>query len=324
VRKNNFKTFVILSIVIFLCVLYVFVQRVFLAPDLPQSKLPDSIESFEFLQGEDDRIVLFFTGDVMLGRTVEMTARGKNDFLYPFRKVADVMQRADITFINLENPIITNCPPHSDGFTFCANPQMAEGLTLAGVDIVTLANNHTLNYGQKGIEETKEILNSKGIVTTGIGELVVIERRGTRFGFLGFEKSQQGNPKLTNNEKLLVRESNEKVDVLVVAMHWGVEYQDKPLPGVRLLAKEIVESGADVIVGSHPHWVQISEQIEGPDGVGRPVYYSLGNFIFDQMWSEPTKKGLAVRLTFEEKMITKEEFLPVYIRERGQPEWVEK
>lgn len=283
----------------------------------------------------------------MLGRSVEISARENNDFTYPFLKVSETVKQSDITLINLENPIVEDCPPHNSGFKFCASPEMINGLQSAGVDIVTLANNHTLNYGQNGIEQTKTYLYENGIDYTGMNNLIIKEINNTTFGFIGFEKSQQGNPKLTSGEQQLVKESDAKVDVLIVTMHWGVEYKNSALPGVRTLAKQLVQDGADVIVGSHPHWVQDVEYLnkEGTVVATRtarnvmteeddkgilpvddtvPVYYSLGNFVFDQMWSEETKKGLAVKLTLEGKQIVKEEFLPIYMKNRGQPEWVQK
>jgi poly-gamma-glutamate synthesis protein (capsule biosynthesis protein) len=96
-----------------------------------------------------------------------------------------------------------------------------------------------------------------------------------------------------------------------------VEYNAHPTEGQRRLARELVALGADVIVGHHPHWVQDHETISGV-----PVYYSLGNLIFDQMWSEETKKGLVVRLTFENKKQINEELLPVYMKNHAQPQFV--
>ncbi len=281
---------------------------------------------------------LIMTGDVMLGRTVEITAKEKHDMNYPFLKVADILRNADISFVNLENPIVKNCKPFTQGFTFCANPEMVDGLVYTGVDIVTLANNHSHNYGEKGVTSTVETLQEKGIEATGIGNLVIVEKNGITFGFLGFDKAQQGNPKLAVDEKELLEDSDKKVDVLIVAMHWGVEYKDKALLGVRSLGHELVAGGADVVVGSHPHWVQDMEyyDVNGnsiPSTTDHqlpttnrfiPVYYSLGNFVFDQMWSEKTKQGLAVKLTFDGKEIVKEELLPTYMKERGQPEWIKQ
>jgi poly-gamma-glutamate capsule biosynthesis protein CapA/YwtB (metallophosphatase superfamily) len=317
VFKNNAKLFIALTIIVAAVTLYFFIQRTFFAPK-QSVELPYATENNQFIQDEDTRVTIFLTGDVMLGRTVEITTREQKDFTYPFKNVGLEMQKSDITFVNLENPIITNCPPHTDGFKFCANPEMTDGLVYAGIDIVTLANNHTRNYGQKGIDETVQILNSKAIQTTGLGKLAILQRRETRFGFLGFDLTTD---KLSNTELQLIRESDKQVDILFVALHWGVEYTAMPQEYQRVWAKQMIAEGADVIVGSHPHWVQNSEYMEGPDGVSRPVYYSLGNFIFDQMWSEPTKKGVAIRITYKDKKLDKEEFLPVYIKERGQPEF---
>jgi poly-gamma-glutamate synthesis protein (capsule biosynthesis protein) len=102
-------------------------------------------------------------------------------------------------------------------------------------------------------------------------------------------------------------------------MHWGVEYRDKALPGVRKLAGEIVDLGGDVIVGHHPHWVQDFELINGV-----PVYYSLGNFVFDQMWSEKTREGMAVKLIFEDKKFKSDEMLQIYMKNHAQPQWITK
>lgn len=280
---------------------------------------------------------LIMTGDVMLGRTVEITAKEKHDMNYPFLKMADTVKSADIAFVNLENPIIDGCKPFTQGLVFCANPDMLDGLVYAGIDVVTLANNHSLNYGEKGVRETEKHLESRGISYTGDGNLTMKQVNNVTFGFLGFDKAQQGNPVLTSDETNLIKESDKKVDVLIVAMHWGVEYKDKALPGVRKLAKELVQDGADVVVGSHPHWVEDREYLYKDGAIVSsfpanlqsltsnnfvPIYYSLGNFVFDQMWSEKTRHGLAVRLTFDGKNIVKEELLPTYIKERGQPEWV--
>lgn len=266
---------------------------------------------------------LLIAGDVMLGRTVMAKTYEADDYIYPFRKVSDTLHQADITFINLENPVIESCRPHEGGFIFCTTPEMLEGLIVSGIDVVSLANNHTLNYGKSGLDETLEQLKKAGILATGVGNLVEVERNGVVFGFLGFDKSQQTNPKLTEDEIGLIVESDSQVDVLVVSMHWGVEYQDKALPGVRSLAEEIVGYGADLIVGHHPHWVQDWEFIETDGQGGKPVFYSLGNFIFDQMWSEETKKGLAVELIYDkEGNLVNYELLPTYMSSWSQPEFV--
>lgn len=262
------------------------------------------------------QISVIVVGDIMLGRTVMTTSLDGGDLVYPFRKVADKLKGADLVFANLENPVITNCPRSTTGTIFCADPRMLQGLVFSGIDVVTLANNHTLNHGQKGLDETVKEVENYGIQTTGRSNLVVKMIGDTKFGFLGFEKSQQSNPKLNSSERELISTANSKVDILIIGMHWGVEYQNKALPGVRALARVLIDLGADVVVGSHPHWVQNIEYINGV-----PIYYSLGNFVFDQPWSEETKKGLAVKLIFENNKFVKDEKMPIYMKYHAQPEW---
>lgn len=259
---------------------------------------------------------IIFTGDVMLGRTVMTTSLYKGDPTYPFAKVAQKLKSADLTVINLENPIVPNCPRHYTGFKFCTDPAMVGSLNYAGVDIANLANNHSKNYGANGLSSTENILQQNNINYTGVGNLVIREINGVKFGFVGLDKAQIGLPKLTSSEESFINDSDKKVDVLIVSIHWGVEYQDKASEGQRALAKTLVEMGADVIVGHHPHWVQNMEYING-----KPVYYSLGNFVFDQMWSTQTREGLAMKLTFDGSKLINEEKMPIYMVNHAQPEW---
>jgi poly-gamma-glutamate synthesis protein (capsule biosynthesis protein) len=263
-------------------------------------------------QGSETTIIL--AGDVMLGRTVMTKSLDSGNPSYPFEKVSDELNRADIVFVNLENPIVSRCPRNSESLIFCADPAMVEGLITAGIDIVSLANNHSRNYGESGLSETIEILDEKEILTTGLGKLVVQESRGIKYGFLGFDFISRV-PR--ENDYGLVAESVDEVDVLIVGVHWGAEYRSEPVEIQKQWAKELVEAGADVVVGHGPHWVQGMEYINE-----KPVYYSLGNFVFDQMWSEETKKGLIMKLTFRDGELIKEEKLPTYMSSWAQPEFI--
>jgi poly-gamma-glutamate synthesis protein (capsule biosynthesis protein) len=266
------------------------------------------------LKIQPKEVTILLTGDMMIGRSVMIKSFSLKDYAYPFRKVGETLKTADIVFGNLENPLVSGCPISNEGFKLCADPKMIEGLIFAGVDVVTLANNHTTNYGQKGLEETINILNQNGIKTVGINNLVIEEKGGKKFGFLGFDFTLR---KPTDSDLQLVTDSDPKADVLIVGIHWGEEYKALANSFQQSVAKKIVDAGADVIVGHHPHWVQNSEYINE-----KPIYYSLGNFIFDQMWSEETKKGLAIRLTFKDGVLVNEEQLPVYISSLGQPEFI--
>ena len=282
------KTFAILYLVVAISLALLLVS-LFL-PRAHKLVLPANITTTPNVSSKSPEIEVILVGDVMLGRTVETKSSELGDYSYPFRKVGERLKGSDIVFINLENPIIEDCPEHSSGFKFCSSPKMLEGLIFSGVDIVNLANNHSGNYGQKGIEETIRLLAQKGIAATGLGELVILKREDTSFGFLGLDLTVRN---LNEKDLSIIRRSNSKVDVLIVGIHWGVEYTQIPTDLQRVWAKKIVTAGADVIAGHHPHWVQSSETIDS-----KPVYYSLGNFVFDQMWSEDTKKGKVLELIF--------------------------
>jgi poly-gamma-glutamate synthesis protein (capsule biosynthesis protein) len=258
---------------------------------------------------------IIITGDIMLGRSVMSTSLAKKDFNYPFLKTADVLKGADITFGNLENPIIKDCPFNNDSFIFCADPEMIDGLTFAGIDIVNLANNHTKNYGNDGLIQTQNYLDKEKIDYVGLQNLVIKNINKTKFGFLGFDFTAN-KPK--ESDYKLIKESKKKVDVLIVMTHWGIEYTSQPTEIQKITAKKIIESGADVIAGTHPHWIQSTEYIDG-----KPVFYSLGNFIFDQSWSEETKKGLVIRLNYQDKKLLKIDEMPIYMENFGQSKWIE-
>lgn len=237
-----------------------------------------------------------------------------NDYLYPFRNVQSFLANADITFGNLENAVTKNCPRQYKGsFSFCATPEIAKGLQESGVDVVTLANNHSYNFGSDGFEETKKNLSNLGIKSVGWDNLEIIEKNGIKFGFLGFDYVT--SQKNIESDLNLIKESNEKVDVLIISPHWGEEYKAVANNFQINLAKRMVENGADLIIGHHPHWVQNFEEVNGI-----PVYYSLGNFVFDQMWSEETKKGMVIKITFDENNIVKREEFRTYTSKIGQPE----
>lgn len=305
--KHINKLFVFMALVLAL--------SIFLLPISPDGNGESIVHKISrlFVSGETPARVatLVLGGDVMLGRTVMTTSLDKQNPEYPFEKIASLTNSADLVFVNLENPIIENCPRDYESLKFCARPEMIKGLTHAGIDIVSLANNHSKNYGQFGFEETKRLLNQEGVDYVGDGNLIIRDVNGIKFGFLGFDF-------LTNtpedSDYDLVNASARKVGVLVVGVHWGVEYESIPRESQKEIAKRLVESGANVIAGHHPHWVQSIDHIDGV-----PVFYSLGNLVFDQMWSEKTKSGLIVKLTFTGKELTSEEQIHTYMNNWAQP-----
>jgi len=106
------------------------------------------------------------TGDIIPARSVNFQTLKKNDFTWAWKNIAQILKTGDITVINLESPLIADCPVVNDGFQFCGDKQHSEGLVYAGVDVVALANNHIGNYGKNGIDETVKLLRSRGIDVT--------------------------------------------------------------------------------------------------------------------------------------------------------------
>lgn len=315
-KSKDYALFLLLTIAFILSVTIALILRLtkIYESETAQTSSPKEKTRITQVISKPTSVELILVGDVMLGRTVMAKSLDLRDPVYAFRKAREELIKSDIVFANLEAPFVYDCPRREAGFIFCANPDLVEGLVFAGVNVVTLANNHIQNYGSVGLDETVGLLGEKGILVTGLGDLAVIEVEDTIFGFLGFNFVSQ---EPTEENYQLISDSAEKVDVLVVGIHWGIEYTRKPTKAQKDWAKMVVDNGADVIAGHHSHWVQ---EI---DYLGKnPVFYSLGNFIFDQMWSEETKKGLAVKLTFVEGEITKEEHLPTYMSSWAQPEFV--
>ena len=232
------------------------------------------------------------------------------DWKYPFLKTASFIADADITFGNLEVPIIESCSSTETGMIFCARPESIEGLKFAGFDILSIANNHILNQGQKGRKQTADFLKEAGIMASE-NELVVKKVNHLLFGFLSFDLVTYPNTPLVET----IKENSKRVDVLIVSLHWGAEYQKEPAVFQKELAHQIIDAGAKIIIGHHPHVTQPIEKYN--NGL---IFYSLGNFVFDQYWSEETKKGEIAKIIFEGKEIKSYELVPVYIENFCQPQ----
>src|SRR5712692_5202644 len=169
---------------------------------------------------------LLVTGDVITARGVDYFATIRHDFLWPFRPTADYTKNADITYINLESPIFAGCPVQTQGFTFCGDARFVNGLTLMGAKVANLANNHLTNYGAEGTTATVQLLNQHGIQTSGLGPVAVIDVRGVKFGFIGFNGVRRAIDKTALQQG--IARARELADIVVVQFHWGKEYERQP------------------------------------------------------------------------------------------------
>jgi poly-gamma-glutamate synthesis protein (capsule biosynthesis protein) len=264
---------------------------------------------------------LLVTGDIIPARGVNYFATAKHDFLWPFRPTADYTKNADITYVNLESPLVPGCPvSDNSSFTFCGDQRFVNGLTLMGADVVNLANNHLSNYGALGITQTEQLLTSHGMLTSGLGPVAVIDVRGLKFGFIGFNGVGRAIDKTAL--KAGIARARQLADVVVVQFHWGKEYERQPMPdrGVPtpddpvVIGHDAIDWGADIVIGNHPHWYQGVEIYHG-----KLITYAHGNFVFDQMWSEETREGVIGTYTFYGTQLVSATWKAVRSYDYGQP-----
>ena len=247
----------------------------------------------------------------------------RNDSLWPFRATAAYTRNADITYINLEAPLFAGCPVSpAASFTFCADARNVNGLAYMGADVVNLANNHLSNYGAQGITATEQLLEQHGMQTSGLGPVAVVNVRGLKFGFIGFN----GGVAIDRTAlKAGIARARQLAEVVVVQFHWGKEYERQPMPDPNVptpdnpvtIAHLAIDWGADIVIGNHPHWYQGIEVYHG-----KLITYAHGNFVFDQMWSEQTREGVIGTYTFYGTKLVAATWKAVRIYDYGQPEFM--
>ncbi len=244
-------------------------------------------------------------GDIMFDRNVRVLAN-KNGYDSLLAGVAPLFKTADIAVANLEGPI-TDFPSKTllpDGtfgqeLVFTSDPAAAAEVAHAHISLVSLANNHTDNFGISGLNQTKKYLDSAGVDYFGDpwnrdGYEKIIEKNGMRIAFVGYHAFQKGFDRVIASVKRLTAEG----DFVVVMPHWGVEYSLHPTDLQKEQARALVAAGAKAVIGSHPHVIEDHEWIASPqDGAAPvPVFYSLGNLLFDQYFSTNVMKGNIVKL----------------------------
>ena len=283
-----------------------------------------------------EEIRMIAVGDIMLSREVARKMKARGNYKYPSLKTEETTAGADIALGNLESPIIDGREIGDDEMIFRADPESIEGLKFAGFDVLNLANNHIMNFGRNGLENTINILNKNGILHTGAGigvdginEPAIMVVKGTKFAFLGYTYNL-GRCKLPdgricgsanmNIEKMKenVEKAEHRADIVIVSMHAGTEYKSEPDGFQKSFAHAAIDAGADLVIGHHPHVVQPVEKYNGGY-----IMYSLGNFVFDQMWSEETRLGAMAEVIFRDGKVSSVGFLPVKIYDYSQPRLAE-
>ena len=240
---------------------------------------------------------ILLAGDIMLDRGVEDLIK-QNSIYYPFQKISHFLRGIDIVFGNLEGPVVNNPPKFpANSLKFAFNPEVIKRASWSNFNLFSLANNHTPDMGKEGLEETKKWLRKYGINFVGDPLSGSSDNFNSSFfrdniTFLAFN---QIFPFIVKEEEIITTIKTVKSlnpdNFLIVSMHWGEEYKLVNSPAQQRLAHKIIEAGADLIIGHHPHVVQNIEKYQG-----KLIFYSLGNFIFDQYFSPETQQGLAVGL----------------------------
>lgn len=250
-----------------------------------------SFEEVQTIRKSLKEISFMFAGDVMLDRDVRESVirNASGNFSFLFEK-AGFLKEADITFGNLEGPISDMGEDSGNAYSFRMHPAVINSLKEAGFDVLSIANNHIGDYGKTAFEDTISRLENESIAPIG-KNLKIIERDGVKTGFLAFSETGPDWIRIPENFEAITKDAAGQVDILIVSLHFGEEYQNKPNERQIKLARLAIDSGAKIVIGHHPHVIQDTENYK--DGL---VAYSLGNFIFDQIFSEETMKGLALEV----------------------------
>lgn len=287
------------------------------------------------LPARQDPVCLVAAGDIMLSRGVARESRRHGDLHHPFLRIQKYLKNCDVVFGNLENPVTPGGEITAPEMTLRADPGAETALKDAGFSILSLANNHLPDFGPQGLQDTLQYLDRAGIGHAGAGKTEneayaenLIEVKGMKLAFLAFTDPGLipesylvgvGNPGVAflDREKVrgAVQDAREKADFVVASIHAGAEYELGPDQIQIQYAHLAIDAGADLVLGHHPHVVQKVEKYKG-----KYIFYSLGNFIFDQKWSQATREGLMVRMFITSKGVEKIEFLPVFINDQDQPQ----
>lgn len=282
---------------------------------------------------------MFAAGDIMLARHVGVKMANSNNYDMPFKYLADSISKFDVSFANLESPFSETAKPTDTGMVFGAEPKAVDGLKLAGFDVLSLANNHFGNQQNAGMSYTMSLLTKNKIGYVGAGETTktscepkIIDVKGLKIAFLAVDgvdstpvvyRADGQYPGLCSWEQAsLVNKGLENAkkaaDFVIVSMHAGTEYTPKHREDQEEFAHRMIDSGADLIIGTHPHVAQDFEYYK--NGV---IFYSLGNFVFDQYWSTETQQGLTVNINFDYNQIQSFQIKPVVINSNSQPNWAD-
>ena len=279
---------------------------------------------------------LFFVGDMMLTRGVKSSV-DKNfngDYGKLFENLTQ-LKEADILFGNLEGDVSDKGNNVGSIYSFRMDPKILPVIKNAGFDIVSFANNHVGDWSLTAFKDTLSRLSDVGILKTGAGinkedatNPIIIEKNGTKFGFIGFSdvgpnwiqaKVDTPGILIASDPKIveIIKNAKIKSDVLIVTFHWGEEYKLIHNKRQESLAHTSIDNGADMVIGHHPH---VMEDIETYKN--KLIVYSLGNFIFDQYFSKDTMRGMFFSATYDGSNLIDTNKKIITLNKKYQPEGI--
>lgn len=280
------------------------------------------------------RVSFCAVGDILLDRGIRKKIK-QNSVDYPFENVGEFLNGFDLAFCNLECPVSARGASTGKIYCFRADTNFFTGIKNAGFNIFSLANNHTIDWGRKACMDTKEIIEKHNLYAVGAGKdqkearkPVIIRMNGLRFALFAYvglplkgliwPETKPGPAQATIEEIIAeIKKIREQVDFVVVSLHWGLEYQHKPMANQSEWAHKIIDAGADLVIGHHPHVLQSIEVYKN-----RFILYSLGYFVFDQhkLYQRQTgifscifKKGKIDSLSFYPVLL--ENFRPGFVKD---------
>jgi len=283
-----------------------------------EEKNTDSTETSNIQIGEPIKIL--FVGDMMFDRHIREAVGkyGNGDYNYTLEPLKEKLSEYDLVVGNLEGPITNNKSVsvntklgEGKNFVFTFDPSVAKVLAENNIKLVNLGNNHILNQGAKGIEQTKKYLEEAGVEYSDESSTLVRDFGGIKVGFVNYNYSV---PDSTDTVIKNIKSVREQSDIVIISPHWGTEYKTgDPGVSIRALAHRFIDAGADAVIGTHPHVVQMSEEYQG-----KKIYYSLGNFIFDQYFQKETMAGLGVEVVINPDRTMEYNEVKFEMTKRGQ------
>lgn len=295
--------------------------------------IADNIDTApEVVEPVKTSITLSFAGDVTLGNYVGQGYSGSfnheykkqdGDASYFFKNVKSIFEKDDLTIVNLEGPLTNNKSYKEKTFSMCGDPEYVDILVEGDIEVVSLANNHTSDRYQQGLDDTRYVLTQNGIDHFGYAYTHVEDVKGIKVGFAGLYFPNSYTSEMND----IIQKLNQEADIVVVYFHWGIEGDRTPTSGQRKIAKKCIDNGVDLVIGAHPHVLQKTETYKG-----KKIIYSLGNFCFGGNKNPSDKDTVIYQHTFnfEDKELVSEsnEFIPCRIssttsRNNYQPTIVE-